>query len=279
MNRRKIEEPQEEGAPGWMTSFADLMSLLLTFFVLLFSMSIIDEIRLIQFLQSFGNPQINIIQDFTGEGFEETISGAIGLEDPFMISPDDGRYDEQLAHGGEVSEWFQALVIEFETYFIQLTNPFTHDGMGDVSSQAELGMGAGQGDFTGLEITVLDNALHLEFTSDMLFESGSAQLMPGVIEVLDQIAYILIDFPMFELTITGHTDNIPINTLVFPDNWMLSNARSHAVGTHFINNHGFSPDRIEMRGRGEHQPVATNQTPEGRALNRRVEITIEEIAQ
>ena len=276
MRKRAVEEV-EEGSPAWMTSFSDLMSLLLTFFILLFSMSIVDEVRLIQFLQSFGNPQINIIQDFTGEGFDETIEGAIGTEDPFMISPDDGRYEEQMAHGGEISEWFQALVIEFETHFIQMTNPFTHDGMG--AANLQVSQGSGQGEFSGLEITVLEESLHIEFTSDMLFASGSAQLMPGVIDVLDQIAVILMDFPMFEITITGHTDNIPINTPIFPDNWMLSNARAHAVGVHFINNHGFPPDRVEMRGRGEHHPIATNQTAEGRAANRRVEITIEEITQ
>jgi chemotaxis protein MotB len=111
----------------------------------------------------------------------------------------------------------------------------------------------------------------------MLFSSGSATLLPETLTVLDYIANVLSEFPMFEIMITGHTDDIPINTPIFPDNFMLSSARAHAVAIHFINNHNMPPERIEMRGRGEHQPIATNVTPEGRALNRRVEMLITEI--
>ncbi|MCL2610409.1 MAG: flagellar motor protein MotB [Defluviitaleaceae bacterium] len=279
--RRNRKAEDEGGGKEWLTSYADLMSVLFTFFILMFSMSTLEEVRLVQFLQSFGNPLINIVQDPTGDGVDDFASGAIGLESAYMISPYEGRYEEQLQHGGEVSEYMQALVLEFETHFIQFSNPFTHLGFGtaaerDGSDQATAGQ-TGYG-IAGVDVVVLDeHTVEITFTDGVLFASGSATLLPEVLDVLSYIAYLINEFPMFEIMITGHTDNVPINTPVFPDNWRLSSARAEAVGLYFIYNHGIPPQRVEMRGRGEHQPIATNETVGGRAANRRVEILISEI--
>ncbi|MCL1924786.1 MAG: flagellar motor protein MotB [Defluviitaleaceae bacterium] len=285
-SNRKVEEESGDSKP-WLASFADLMSVLFTFFVLLFGMSTIEEQQFIQVLQSFGNPVINITQPNTGDGFEAYVSPGIGFLDPFSISPYEGRYEDPPADGGDVSEYMQALILEFETNFLQTSNPFTHagfstaderDGTGQTAAIAGQAGEQGQEDLIdGPIITVLNSGEILITFPDMLFPSGSSALVPASIEALNALGSIFDDFPMFELMITGHTDNIPINTPVFPDNWMLSNARAHSVAMFFINNHGIPPYRIEIRGRGEYDPIATNETPEGRAQNRRVEILVTEV--
>ena len=81
-------------------------------------------------------------------------------------------------------------------------------------------------------------------------------------------------YPENDIKIEGHTDNLPINTTQYPNNWYLSAARAISVATYFTDYKNFSPDRISTEGYGEYRPKAPNDTPENRAINRRVEIKV-----
>ena len=106
---------------------------------------------------------------------------------------------------------------------------------------------------------------------DSLFDSGSTEILPHGMPVLQRIAAELKTFPG-SVVVTGHTDNRPIRTLRFPSNWELSKARAAAVGALFVP--AIGPQRVEVRGSADAEPVADNSTQEGRAKNRRVVITV-----
>lgn len=119
-------------------------------------------------------------------------------------------------------------------------------------------------DERGVVITVADK---------YFFESGAAGLKENSREVLDTIASALLKNPNM-IRIEGHTDNIPIKNQTFPSNWELSSSRAINVVKYFIDNHNIKPERISAIGYAENKPVATNDAPEGRAKNRRVDIVL-----
>jgi chemotaxis protein MotB len=105
------------------------------------------------------------------------------------------------------------------------------------------------------------------------FSSGSATPKPESISTLRQIAASLGSSP-YDLRIEGHTDNIPIHTAEFDSNWELSSARATRIARLFIDMNAIAPDRIAAAGYAEFHPVASNDTAEGRATNRRVDLVV-----
>lgn len=105
------------------------------------------------------------------------------------------------------------------------------------------------------------------------FESGAAQMKASSVAAFDRIASLLRQRE-YRLRIEGHTDNAPIHTVQFPSNWELSTARATEIVRLLIIRDGFAPDRLSAAGYAEFHPVASNRNPEGRAMNRRVDIVI-----
>jgi len=105
------------------------------------------------------------------------------------------------------------------------------------------------------------------------FDSGSAEIKPDGLVLLDTIATSLTTIGN-QIRIEGHADNVPIKTARFPSNWELSSARAQAVIYRLATNHGMSQELMSVAGYGEWRPVASNDTPEGRARNRRVDIIV-----
>ena len=118
-----------------------------------------------------------------------------------------------------------------------------------------------------------DGAVMIVLTSDVLFDSGRAELKPQHIRPLQKIAGILRGTP-YILNIIGHTDNMAISNQQFPSNWELSTARACVTAQYLIDEMGIAPSRIYAAGRAEYDPVRSNRTSMGRAANRRVEIVI-----
>ncbi len=106
------------------------------------------------------------------------------------------------------------------------------------------------------------------------FDSGSAELKKDVLNALGKVSEILSDYPENRIVIEGHTDNIPISTKKFRDNWQLSTERALAVLSYLLRNTKLDPVRFSAAGFGEYQPIVSNDTPENRALNRRVDIVV-----
>ena len=132
-------------------------------------------------------------------------------------------------------------------------------------------------------ISQLQGKLTVNILDRVLFDSGEAELKPAGAAVLKKVAAILASHPNLKIHVIGHTDNVPIRANArsrFPSNWELSTARATAAVRFMTENAGVDPRRLGAVGYGEFRPVADNTTPEGRAQNRRIAITIlsEELA-
>jgi chemotaxis protein MotB len=106
------------------------------------------------------------------------------------------------------------------------------------------------------------------------FDSGQAELKKGVLNALDKIGKILSNYPENIIMVEGHTDNVPISTKRFRDNWALSTERALAVLNYLLRNTKLDPVRFAAAGYGEYQPIVSNDTSENKALNRRVDIVV-----
>jgi len=132
-------------------------------------------------------------------------------------------------------------------------------------------------------ISRLQGKLTVSILDRVMFDSGEAELKPAGAAVLRKVAAVLAQHPDLKIHVIGHTDNVPIKAAArgrFPSNWELSTARATAAVRFLTENGGVDPRRLGAVGYGEFRPVADNATPEGRARNRRIAITIlsEELA-
>ena len=123
-----------------------------------------------------------------------------------------------------------------------------------------------------VDVRTTEFGVEVEIKTSLLFPSGSARLVDGALPVLRDLSAILKTFPN-AVQVEGFTDNVPINTEVFPSNWELSAGRAASV-VHVFTRNGVRPERLVAIGYGEHRPVAENATPEGRSRNRRVVVVI-----
>jgi len=126
-----------------------------------------------------------------------------------------------------------------------------------------------------ISLRMSEKGLVITFVADVLFDSGKAKVRTSAYGSLDKVARVLEDnVPQLNVGIEGHTDNVPIKSSGWKSNWELSTARALSVLHYLVDNKGISPDRVSAIGYGEYRPVASNDTKEGRQLNRRVEIVI-----
>ncbi len=233
MARPPTKQPPEEGAPEWMMTFGDLMSQLLTFFILLISFSMFDEVKY------------------------NTVKGAL-------------QYSFGIMKG-----WEQPLVPEVRMLPKRTSYPDEQRNFASVAYRIK-NYAAQQGTHEDIETEVTGKGLIIRIKQQeqpLLFESGSATIKADAKPLLDQIIDMIAELPN-PIEIHGHTDNIPIHTAQFPSNRDLSAARALSVLRYFETNGEIDPARMIHTGHGEFEPIDTNETPEGRARNRRVEILL-----
>jgi chemotaxis protein MotB len=127
-----------------------------------------------------------------------------------------------------------------------------------------------------IEITQLREGLQLNLAQEILFPSGSAEVSPAGAAVLAKVAERVSSLP-HTVVVEGHTDDVPIHSSRYPTNWELAGARASRV-VRILADHGVDPKRLSAVSVGEFQPRAPNDTPEGRAKNRRIEITLKPVA-
>ncbi len=231
------QEEVEEGAPAWMATFADMSTLLLTFFVLLLSFANMDAQKFREMLGS--------VKDAFGvqkETFGDYMSRSTTALD-FAV-----QQTQQESEAGDQGEDKQSPSMEQALSIIQAVFQ-------------ELGSAA--------EVLLDEEGVTVRVDGKLLFPSGSAQLRPEAAVVMERMAGLLQNYT-FDLYILGHTDAVPIETVQFPSNWELSSARA-AASLRYLAGQGVDPRRLVSVGFADSRPIDTNATPEGRARNRRVE--------
>lgn len=234
---RKRGNDEENKSPSWLTTYGDMMSLLLIFFIFLFSFSNIDA-------QKF-KAMVASLQASLG-----VLDGGRSMSSAPATGGDEGQDLAQRTN--EPQDEFEALYEDMQRY-IQQNN---------ISATVEM---------TENKMEIL-----LRFKDNVLFESGKADIIPSALPVLNNIAGVLKTYQeqIGGVRIEGHTDNVPIHTVMFPSNWELSTARAVTVLRYFVEQQHLPPEMLSAVGYGEYHPVATNDTIEGRAKNRRVDIVI-----
>lgn len=124
-----------------------------------------------------------------------------------------------------------------------------------------------------LRVKIVDGRMVVELATDILFDSGSAQLSANGKIAIGEVAMVLSSIPDRRFQVEGHTDNVPIKTAQYPSNWELASARSISV-TKALLEAGLPADRVSAASYADYRPVMSNDTPEGRAANRRIEIVV-----
>ena len=274
------EDEETAGAPLWMATFADLMSLLVCFFVLIISMSEIDVIRYKKVAGSmkdaFGVQQDIVTYDipkgtsiialeFSPGKPEPTVRKIIQQDtvDPTRPSLKIGNPDNPI----EVQpETLQKLLEEEEQRQEQRQQTEVDAAVLTELLEEEINEGK-------IDVETDGPTIIIKIRERGSFTSGSATLDPGFLPTLDTIGTALGEISG-EIVVEGHTDNIPINSVQFPSNFALSAGRAVSVTSVFLNDPNISMDRLSLRGYGEVRPEDTNATRAGRARNRRVEIKI-----
>lgn len=125
-----------------------------------------------------------------------------------------------------------------------------------------------------LDIKVLKGVVYISLADNMLYRSGSYEISEKAGEILSKIAKIILDYKDYDVLVEGNTDTDPISRPNIRNNWDLSTLRASSVVQALQNNYGVDPKRMTAGGRGEYNPVASNSTVEGKALNRRTQIII-----
>ena len=245
--RRRPHGEDHENTERWLVSYADFITLLFAFFVVMYSLSSVNEgkYRILSdsLIQAFRNASINT------EGKKIVTPPVIVSSSPVAPVKRLNVHDKQGAAREQAGRKMRNMASDIR----RVLGPLTGDGQVRVTEGA-------------FGVTV-------EINASALFSAGEAVLGSEADAALRAVAGVIAEAE-FPITVEGHTDSNPISTLRFPSNWELSSARASSVVRLFVEN-GVSPGRLTAAGYADQRPIADNDTEAGRARNRRVAIMLE----
>ncbi len=255
-----------QGAPAWVTTFADLMSLLMTFFVLLLSFSEMDVQKYKQVAgslkEAFGVQRLIeskimpkgtsiIAQEFSPGKPTPTPINEIRQQTTDETKDNLDFNDSDQKGEGDTGE--EQKTSAQAAHILEILKGEVEEGLLDVESQP------------GKTI--------IRIQEQGSFPSGSADLIPRFEPVVEKLSNVIAE-TKGSILVGGHTDDVPISTLRYRSNWELSAARSVTVVHHLLRYNELDESRIRVQGHADSHPLVPNDSPAGRARNRRVEITI-----
>lgn len=232
----------------WLVSYADFVTLLFAFFVVLYAFASADEQKQIQVSSA-------ITSAFRSMGSHDASAHAqagttwAGSQDSTDAGPDSIRNAADLAVSAPVQNELNAVRQRLEN---------------QLSNQLALHV---------LAVQMTQDGLVISLREAGFFDSSSATPKQGTKRILREIATSLRDTPL-AIRVEGHTDNLPIHSPVFDSNWELSTARATQIARMLIEEDGIAPNRISAAGYAGYHPITINTTPEGRAANRRVDLVV-----
>lgn len=226
MRKNRNKEAEHEDNHRWIVSYADFITLLFAFFVVMYAISSVNVAK----------------YKALADGMNSAFSSNKEQKGPGKVLESKGSKSIADVKGNE-KDPFDAL----DKSLSELVDDDYH-------------------------VNTQDGWIELDIKAGALFDSGSADLKPSAILKLMKLADIIKKLP-YPIALEGYTDNVPISTSQFPSNWELSSARAAALARS-LTIYGVDPGKITVTGYGEQYPVATNDTEEGRAKNRRVNLLI-----
>ncbi|WP_098445482.1 flagellar motor protein MotB [Bacillus sp. es.036] len=251
MRKKRHEEHEDHVDESWLIPYADMLTLLLALFIVLFAASTVDVKKYEAITQSF----------------QEVLSGGTGIleGEPAMLDPEDGSFvgmTDESEKEEEQEDDPEEKALEQDQNKLQKLQGRIDEYIADQDLDSYLKTKLTE---EGLLITIKEAAL---------FQSGKAVLTGDAKPLAKQISDLLVTDPPRRITVTGHTDDRPIKTSQYPSNWHLSSERALNFMTELLNNKKLDPKLFSFTGYGEYRPIDSNKTEEGRAKNRRVEVLI-----
>jgi chemotaxis protein MotB len=235
--RRRRIAYDHENHERWLISYADFITLLFAFFVVMYGISAVNE------------GKYRILASSLGTAFGKAPADVAVPQLSTVELPPEVR-QRTLKQQQAIEE--QEHMTDVASSLLDVMGPLVKEGK--------------------VRVTQSRRGVSIEINANVLFQPGRAELAPQSLAVLRAVADTLKNEP-FNLEITGHTDNIPISNSLFPSNWELSAVRASSV-VRLLADSGIAPARLFAIGREASQPLASNDTAEGRARNRRVELMI-----
>ncbi len=243
MPRKKKVEKTSKGAPLWMVTYGDMITLVLCFFILLFAYSTMDYVKWKQVVSSL-------------QGSIGVLDGGETLNELEFIN--DGADDEAISDTILTSLSFSEL--EDLEELVEIVQKLQEEMQDEIEQEQ-------------LTVRLDERGVLIRLKDSLLFESGRAVIQPEGLDVLNDLSNTLRDVDRY-LRVEGHTDNVPTDQRFHQTNWELSADRATNVLRYLIESGGVDPFRISGGIYGEYYPIASNQTPETRQNNRRVDIII-----
>lgn len=242
--KKKHDEHVDE---SWLIPYADILTLLLALFIVLFAASEVDSKKFEAISKSFnselqgGNGVLD--EEALVENLKDTPLDPIPKVDPSEVTEEDMSAAQDRKELGELQEKIESYIDE-------------------------------KGLSPRLQTELTAKGLVLKIKEGVLYPPGSADMNEAARTIAGEISNLLITDPPRSILIEGHTDNVPANSDDFPSNWELSSARAINFMKILLENNQLDPRKFSATGYGEYQPIASNDSPEGRAENRRVEVLI-----
>ena len=269
--RRHASHEEETNHDRWLVSYADFITLMFAFFVVMYAISSVSEgkYRVLSdaLMQAFDKEdsyqllepspidlpieQRARLEESQADAEKRKVTGEEELADD-MLDETKGELAEKVEDPAVVEDRVKKSLGEIADDIRYELFPFIDEQL--------------------ISVTNTDTRIEVEIKSQLLFASGSARLVSEAIPVLSNLALLFSTFKN-SINVEGFTDDQPINTIAFPSNWELSTARAASV-VHLFMKKGIDPKRMSASGYAEFRPVADNSTEEGRQKNRRVTIII-----
>ena len=304
--KKKPDPPKS--FPLWQSTFSDLMNLLLCFFVLLFSMSSINEDKYQMVVNSLQTAFTSIM----ATGGNSIVAGSM-VSSGISQLPDFSNYFGDSLSKGDANGESDTGTVPMTDESSKDTNPDADSTSDTTETAKETGQDESKNSEGTSDVSVTDaeeklnqasyeesekmaediesqapqygiqDMVQVDYNGDfvtitlsgaLLFDSGSAELRSEAQPLIEKLAKILENYPSNLIDVEGHTDNVPIKSSKFESNDVLSMYRALDVANLIRENSVLDPGHIISTGRGDYNPVADNSTPEGRARNRRVEIKV-----
>ncbi len=235
MTRRNRVKEDKENHERWFVSYADFITLLFAFFTVMYALSSVNEQKYM--------------------AMSKALSG--------VFSP--GSEQKPEMHDEELPAFKEDPTLGYMTTEFKKT--FSRDYRWVQSNLSRIEA------TKKININIERRGVVVSLLEQGVFTSGEALLLPDALAVIDEIALTLKELPN-QIKIEGHTDNIPIHNDDFDSNWELSSARAMNILLYMVDKHGLDPTKLSATGYGEFRSIAENDTPEGRAKNRRVDIIL-----
>jgi chemotaxis protein MotB len=236
--RTYLDQRQSDNHDRWLVSYADFITLLFAFFVVMYALSSVSD----------GKYRVLSVSLVNAFGSNKAVEQIAPVAQPFPLDLASRKVNKSIAMQAKQREQMRGMAQDI----LKVMDSLVHDGQ--------------------VRVTQSNRGISVEINASLLFASGQAQLRPESERALQQVARVLANSEQ-GIQVEGYTDDTPISTSQFPSNWELSAARASSVVRLFSAN-GVAEPRLSVIGFGANRPVTPNESAEGRARNRRVTVMI-----